>query len=84
MNNNDERFVDMVKNVKTSTITNGLGKLLRGCWKLFLIMVIGFSITCMVIHSFGSDSQYFTIPLVLAFIELKTNKVSNFFFGLFK
>lgn len=84
MNNNDERLVDTIKNVKTSTVTSGLGRLLRGCWKLFLVAVILFSILAMIENSFKYDSQYMLIPLILSIIELKTNKVSDLFFGVFK
>jgi hypothetical protein len=84
MNNQNERLVDTIKNVKTSTVTNGFGALLRGCWKLFLIATVGVSIVGMVANSFKHDSQYLMIPLILALIELKSNKISNSFFGLFK
>lgn len=84
MNNNDERLVDTIKNVKTSTVTNGLGRLLRGCWKLFLVAVILFSILALIDNSFKYGSQYMLIPLILSLIELKTNKISDLFFGAFK
>ncbi len=84
MNKNDERLIDTIKNVKTSTVINGLKRLIRGCWTLFLIACVGISIIAMIANSFKGDSLYLMIPLILALIELKTRKVSNFFLGLFR
>lgn len=80
--NDDERLVDSVKNVRTTSVVNGLGRFIRGCWKLFLILVIAYSILCMG-ESFEYYAPYSIPPLVLALFELKTNKLSKFFFGLF-
>jgi hypothetical protein len=87
MNNNDERLVDTIKNVKTSTVKNGLGRLLRGCWKLFLVAVMLLSVASITAHLFDNSYRYIPyilIPLILSLIELKTNKISDLFFGMFK
>jgi hypothetical protein len=84
MDKNEVKLVDSIKNIKTKTAVDFTKKIIKGCWRLFLILTSSFFVVAMIGNSFRHDSAYLIIPVVLIIIELRKNIISRLFFSLFK
>lgn len=84
MNNDNERLVDTIKNVKTSSVK----RFIRGIWKIFILGTLGVAIMFIIANMDRSSRQDESFVAVLAaiglFLELTNGLFTGFLFSFFK